>query len=169
MWSENEKLLLMGSSAFKENELPIEVRKRIDKAIAKKMTIIVGEAHGACRIFQDYLHSVGYQDVIVGHAKSIRYNAGNWRTKQYGEELVERELNMIEDCDEALIIWVNKSSVIANNLEHLKKLGIPTYLYEYSEKTARSRFGMLDPLRIYSSQKYRRGKRKPRDSLLDYI
>ena len=169
MWSENRTLLLMGSSAYKENELPSEVKERIDKALAHEMTVIVAEAYGACRAFQDYLHSVGYQDVIVGHAKTIRYNAGNWKTRQYGEDLLEREINMIEDCDEAIVIWVNRSSVIANNLENLKKLGIPTFLYEYSEKTGRSKFGMLDPLRTYSPQKYRRGKRKPRDSLLDYL
>jgi hypothetical protein len=154
MWSKNRKLLMMGSSAFKEEELPIEVRERIDKAIARKITILVGEAYGACRAFQDYLFSVNYRDVIIGHAKSIRYNLGNWKTKKYGEDLAEREMNMIEDCDEALIIWINKSSVIANNLEILKKLGIPTYLYEYSDRTGKSKFGILDPMRTYSPKKY---------------
>ena len=155
----------MGSSAFKEEELPDEVKDRIDKAISRKMTIIVGEAHGACRAFQDYLHSIGYQDVIVGHAKSMRYNAGNWKTNQYGEDLLERELNMIEDCDEAVIIWVNRSSVIANNLENLKERGIPTYLYEYSYRTGKSKFGMLDPRRTYSRKFRRKEQRKPRDTL----
>jgi hypothetical protein len=169
MWSENGKLLLMGSSAYKEEELPIEVRERIDKAMARKMTILVGEAYGACRAFQDYLFSKDYKDVIVGHAKSIRYNAGNWSTNQYGENLIERELNMIEDCDEAIIIWVNKSGVIANNLENLKKLGIPTFIYEYSYKTGTSRAGMLDPLRTYSRKFGRKEPKRPRDTLLDYM
>jgi hypothetical protein len=169
MWSENQILLLMGSSAYKNAELPSEVKKRIDKAIARKMTIIVAEAYGACRAFQNYLYSVGYQDVIVGHAKSIRYNAGNWKTKQYGEDLVEREMNMIRDCDEAIIIWVNQSRVIANNLEYLKKLGIPTLIYECSDKTGRSKFGMLDPRRTYSPGKYSREKKRPKDTLLDYF
>ena len=170
MWSENRRLLLMGSSAFKEKELPNEVKERIDKAIARKMTIIVGEAHGACRAYQDYLNSVGYKDVIIDHAKSIRYNAGNWETHQFGEDLIEREMNMIEACDEAIIIWVNKSSVIANNLEYLKKLGIPTFLYEYSYRTGKSRAGLLDPLRTYSPQRFGKKEiKKPRDTLLDYM
>ena len=76
------KLLLMGSSAFNAEELPAEVREKIDKAIISRMTIIVGEAYGACRRFQDYLKSKGYRNVVVGHAKRIRYNAGNWKTVQ---------------------------------------------------------------------------------------
>ncbi|UCH56672.1 MAG: hypothetical protein JSV18_04750, partial [Candidatus Bathyarchaeota archaeon] len=126
------KLLLMGSSAFKAEELPAVVRERIDEAMVREMTIVVGEAHGACRCYQDYLKSRSYTNVIVGHARSIRYNAGDWRTIQYGDDLKERERRMIEDCDSAVIIWVNNSSVIAQNLERLKRLNKPTYVYEYS-------------------------------------
>ena len=148
------RLLLMGSSAFKADELPAVVRERIDDAMALGMTIVVGEAHGACRRYQDYLASRGYADVIVGHARSIRYNAGGWRTSKYGDDLKERERRMVEDCDSAIIIWVDESSVIAENLERLKRLGKPTFLYECSTRDGRERFGMLDPKRTYS--KYRR-------------
>jgi len=51
--SESKKLLLMGSSAFNAEELPVEVKERIDKAIASEMTIIVGAAHGASGFYQD--------------------------------------------------------------------------------------------------------------------
>ena len=161
--SGNGRLLLMGSKAFGDRELPVEVKERVDKAMARKMSIIVGEAPGANRAFQDYLQSKGYQDVVVAHALSLRYNAGNWRAVQYGRNVTEREKRMIADCDEAIIIWVNKSSVIATNLERLKILGKPTFLYEYSTKTNIANVGMLDPTRIYDPnyhmQKYYR-KRK---------
>jgi len=39
-----KKLLLMGSSAFRAEVLPREVRDRIDDAMAENMTVIVGEA-----------------------------------------------------------------------------------------------------------------------------
>lgn len=139
----------MGSSAFKEEELPPEVRERIDVAVEAGMTIVVGEARGACRRYQDYLASKGYHDVVVGHAKSIRYNAGDWETRQYGSDLKSRERGMIEDCDSAIIIWVDNSSVIAENLEYLKRLGKLTFLYEYSSGDGSSRFGLLDPNRVY--------------------
>jgi len=148
-WALGRRLLLMGSSAYKEEELPLEVRKRIDEALALKMTMIVGEARGACRRFQDYLSSRGYEDVIVGHAKSIRYNASGWRTLKYGDDLKEREQGMIEDCDSAIIIWMDNSSVIAKNLETLKKLDKPTYVYELSTKENTASFGMIDPTRSY--------------------
>jgi len=143
------KLLLMGSSAFKADELPAPVRARIDGAIALNTTMIVAEAHGACRRFQDYLRSKGYGNVVVGHARSIRYNAGDWRTMRYGDDLKERERMMIEDCDSAIVIWVDGSSVIAENLERLRRLGKPTFVYEYSTSGGEERFGELDPTRTY--------------------
>ena len=151
------KLLLMGSSAFKAKHLPSEVRERIDEVIACKMTIVVGEVHGACRAYQDYLKSKGYRNVIVGHAIRLRYNAGNWKDKQYGKNLKERERRMIEECDKAITIWVNNSSVIDNNLEILKRLGKPTFLYEYSTEIGTAKAGQLDPKRNYNSY-YKRAR-----------
>ena len=95
----------MGSSAYNLKELHPRVRERLDNAMDLGMSIIVGEARGASRAFQDYLAAKGYQDTVVGHARSIRYNAGGWETRKYGDDLKERERNMIEDCDTAIIIW----------------------------------------------------------------
>jgi hypothetical protein len=147
--SEDTKLLLMGSSAFKAKELPLGIRRRIDEAINRGFTIIVGEACGASRLYQDYLKAKGYTKVVVGHAVKLRYNAGNWKDVQYGRDLKERERQMIEDCDSAIVIWMNNSGVIAENLELLKRLGKPTYLYEYSSETDQAKEGELDPKRVY--------------------
>ena len=143
------RLLLMGSKAFRAERLPEEVVLKIDDAIARNMTILVAEALGACRLFQDYLHSKGYRNVVVGHAKSMRYNAGNWKTVQYGTDLKGRERKMIEDCDSAIAIWANSSGVIAENLELLKNLGKPTFIYEYSTRTGAAEVSWLDPGRTY--------------------
>lgn len=160
--SDSKKLLLMGSKAFENRKLPIEVTQRIDTAIGQGMIIIVGEAHGAPRLYQDYLHTKGYENVIVGHAKSLRYNAGNWTAIQYGQDLKERERNMIEDCDEAIVIWMNKSGVIAQNLEQLKRLGKPTFLYECYSHTHEVSVGPLDPTRIYDQYfDWKLRKKKP--------
>ncbi len=144
-----KKLLLMGSSAFKAKELPTEIKERIDEALERGMPVIVGEAPGASRLYQDYLKARGYRNVVVGHAVKLRYNAGNWKVLQYGKNLKERERNMIEDCDSAVIIWVNNSGVIAENLELLKRLHKPTYLYEYYSETDQAIAGELDPKRTY--------------------
>ena len=149
-----KKLLLMGSKAFQARKLPIKITKQIDEALTKKMRIVVGEAPGACRLFQDYLKYKNYTKVIVGHAKSIRYNAGNWKTKQYGKDVMEREKNMIEECNSAIIIWTDQSGVIAENLEFLKRLGKPTFLYEYSSKTKVGKADWLDPKRVYDPYYY---------------
>jgi len=159
------KLLLMGSKAFWTPKLSIKIRNLIDEAIARKMQIIVGEVPGACRLYQDYLKLKKYPNVVVGHAKSIRYNAGNWKTKQYGKSVTEREKSMIKECDSAIIIWQDNSGVIAENLELLKILGKPTFLYEYSTKTNVSKAGWLDPKRTYDpyfywKEKMRKQKKK---------
>jgi hypothetical protein len=85
MFFTGEKMLLMGSIKYKEEELPPEIQEIIDTAIEHEMTFIVAEAHGSCRLFQDYLVEKKYQMVIVGHARSIRYNAGDWPDVKYGD------------------------------------------------------------------------------------
>jgi hypothetical protein len=148
--NESGRLLLMGSSAYNTRELHSKVKERLDDAIDLDMEIVVGEAKGASRAFQDYLAFRNYKKVTVGHARSIRYNAGNWNTRKYGDNLKERELNMIKDCATAIIIWVNQSSVIAENLENLKRYGKPTLLHEVDTEKGIERIGELDPRRIYS-------------------
>jgi hypothetical protein len=113
----------MGSSKYRAEELPLEVTEVLDAAMDAGVAFIVAEAHGACGLFQDYLASKGYGDVVVGHARSIRYNAGSWMDVKYGDDLKERERNMIRDCDRAVVIWQDESGVIAENLEYLKKQG----------------------------------------------
>ncbi len=149
IYNEGRKLLLMGSSAYKMKELPLEVRERIDLGIEKGVVFVVAEAHGSCRLFQDYLASKNYRDVVIGHAKSLRYNAGGWQDVKYGNNLKEREKNMIKDCDYAIVIWQDKSSVIAENLEYLKKLRKSTFLYEYNSSDGTFQAGQLDPRRIF--------------------
>lgn len=143
-----KKLLLMGSKAFRAL-MPNALKKKLDEAMARKMKIVVGEAPGANWRFQDYLQARGYKNVIVGHAKSIRYNAGKWKTKQYGLDVHERETRMIEECTSAIIIWADRSGVIAENLEILKRAGKPTFMYEYSNKAKKGKTGWLDPKRTY--------------------
>jgi len=71
---------------------------------------------------------------------------------------------MIEECDSAIIIWQDNSGVIAENLELLKRLGKPTFLYEYHSKTDVKKIGWLDPKRVYDPyynwKEYMRSKRK---------
>lgn len=149
-----KKLLLMGSKAFRARRLPAKVAKKLDEAIGRKMKITVGEVPGSCKLFQDYLKLKKYKNVVVGHAKSIRYNAGDWKTKQYGSNVSEREHNMIKECDSAIIIWQDNSGVIAENLEILKRAGKQTFLYEYYSKTGKGKAGWLDEKRLYDKYWY---------------
>ncbi len=148
------RLLLGGSKSFRQPALPDALKALIDEAIKAGITIIVGEAPGANRLFQDHLKARGYAKVIVGHAKSMRYNAGGWKTVPYGNNVHERETNMIGDCDSAIYIWADSSGVIAENLEVLKRQGKPVFIYEYFNKTGKAAAGWLDPKRVYDPYYY---------------
>lgn len=148
------RLLLMGSKKYRAKRLPTRIAKKIDEAIARNMKIIVGEVPGACKLYQDYLKSRNYANVVVGHAKSMRYNAGNWKMRRYGNSVTEREHSMIRKCDSAIIIWTDNSGVIAENLELLKRLGKPTFLYEYYTETKVTKAGWLDLERTYDPYYY---------------
>jgi hypothetical protein len=76
-------------------------------------------------------------------------NQGKWKIVHYGMDLKERERGMIEDCDFTIAIWTDNSGVIAGNLELLKNLGKPTFLYEHSTRTNTTEVGCLDPKRTY--------------------
>jgi hypothetical protein len=102
----------------------------------------------------------------VGHAIRLRYNTGNWKDLQYGRNLKERERRMIEDCDSAVVIWMNKSGVIAENLELLKRTSKPTFLYECSDETDEVIAGELDPNRIYDSFYYMHERRRKQGAAL---
>ena len=160
--SQTTTLLLMGSKAFTAGKLPDEITARLNTAMKQNLHILVGEAPGANQAFQDYLAAHNYHNVTVGHARSIRYNAGDWKTQQFGDNVREREKNMIAACDVAIIIWVNHSSVIATNLERLKESDKPTFIYEYDQSTGAVQTGMIDPKRIYDPnyQRYKYFKRR---------
>lgn len=121
------------------------------------MTFIVSEAHGPCRLYQDYLTAKKYRNVVVGHARSIIYNAGNWPDFKYGDDLKERELNMIKDCVSAVVIWMDNCGVIAENLELLKNYGKPTYVFECNSEKGVVYSGMIDPDRIYQTYFLKKG------------
>lgn len=141
---EGGTLLLMGSSAF-SGGLPPDVARLLDEAMEREMSILVGEAHGASRAFQDHLASRRYPNVVVGYANKVRYNAGNWPTESYGACLLEKERAMIEECDCAVAIWTNRSGVIAQDLEYLKKLGKPTYVHQCRTGSRAARGEWLNP------------------------
>lgn len=49
MYYEGKKLLLMGSSKYRAEELPREVKERLDAVIYSGVTFIAVEANGSCR------------------------------------------------------------------------------------------------------------------------
>jgi len=99
-------------------------------------------------------------------------NQGKWKIVHYGMDLKERERGMIEDCDFTIAIWTDNSGVIAENLELLKNLGKPTFLYEHSTRTNTTEVGWLDPKRTYDSyyhmKEYFRKKKQQNRQFVSY-
>ena len=125
---EGGTLLLLASTAFKGRTLPNEIAEVLDEAMSREMHVLVGEAPG-CWCYHDYLYKTRYDLVTVGYMRNVRYNAGNWPVQIFGSHLEEKELRMIEECDSAIVIWMNNSGVIGRNIQLLKRELKPVYLY----------------------------------------
>ena len=70
--------VFIGGSRRVSNLNP-EVRKRLDRIIANRLPVLIGDANGADKAVQHYLKSRHYDQVEVFCVEgSCRNNAGNW-------------------------------------------------------------------------------------------
>jgi hypothetical protein len=59
------------------------VRERLDRIIEKRFPVLIGDANGADRSVQNYLHSRGYENVEVFCMRgNCRNNIGNWKLRE---------------------------------------------------------------------------------------
>lgn len=121
------KVFISGSISIKK--LPKFAVEKIDSIIAKKFTILVGDAKGADSLVQKYLQKKGYENVLVYFAgKKFRNNFGDWKTTQIlgnksekGRSLYTlKDIEMANDADYGLMIWDGKSEGTLNNVSMMK-------------------------------------------------
>lgn len=102
-----------------------EVRGRIDNMVQSRLSVITGDANGADRAMQAYLHEIGYADVTVYYVGAApRNNVGSWPTKNVpvdgklsGREFYsQKDQAMARIADLGFVLWDGKSSGSVQNM-----------------------------------------------------
>ena len=95
-----------------------EVALKLDRMIAKKVSILVGDAAGADKSVQQYLHARSYRGVeVFCSGDECRNNVGNWPLRRVAVESRKRDFDfyaakdqlMAHEADSGLMIWDGKS------------------------------------------------------------
>ena len=100
------------------SRLHADVKKRIDTIIEKSLPIVIGDANGADKAVQTYLHHKNYRNVHVYCTENVcRNNVGAWLTHTVPAATRERNAEfhsakdrvMARTASVGLMIWDGKS------------------------------------------------------------
>ncbi|MCH8035760.1 MAG: hypothetical protein IIC53_01390 [Proteobacteria bacterium] len=120
-----------------------QIRERLDKIMEKGFPIVVGDANGADKAVQQYLHSKHYQNVEVFCSNGIcRNNIGNWPTRSIPAETRNRTAEfysakdrvMAQEATVGLMIWDGRSVGTLLNVFRLLSLQKKAVIYTVPEK-----------------------------------
>jgi len=119
------------------------VRERLDRIIQKRLPILIGDASGADKAVQQYLHSKHYPSVQVFCAGNLcRNNIGNWNLRTVPTETRNRTFDfyaakdrkMAREADIGLMIWDGKSIGTVLNVFRLIAQGKKVVIYNVPER-----------------------------------
>ena len=131
------KIFLSGSKSI--SKLPELAKTFIDQFIENNDEILIGDCYGIDAAVQKYLESKGYRNVtiycsgstprnkLVTNAK-VRSCAENAKGLSGNAFHYVKDIQMANDCDQALMIWDGKSKGTAENLKRIKEMGKPFVL-----------------------------------------
>jgi hypothetical protein len=122
----NTRVFIAGSRAI--TKLNPEVRERLDNIVRQKFTVLVGDANGADRAMQQYLHQLGYREVRVYCMETCRNNVGEWPTHSHSAKAGTKrdrhyfgvkDLAMAEDATCGFMLWDGESKGTLANVVNL--------------------------------------------------
>lgn len=128
------KVFISGSKSI--SALSEEVKSSLDKHIALGTEFLIGDCYGVDAAVQMYLESKGCGNVTIycsGETPRNNYVTGakvrscaeiakglTGRAFQY-----VKDIQMAQDCDQALMVWDEKSKGTAENIRRIKEMGKP--------------------------------------------
>jgi len=110
------------------SRLNADVRRRIDRIIEKRLPVLVGDANGADKAVQRFLHDKGYDRVEVFCAgEECRNNVGGWPVRKVPGNGRNRDFAFYATKDRAmageasvgLMIWDGRSVGTVLNVHRL--------------------------------------------------
>ena len=128
------KIFISGSKSI--SKLPELAKTFIDQFIENNDEILVGDCYGVDAAVQMYLDSKGYRNVTIycsGETPRNNFVAGA-KVRSCAEAakgLTGREfhyvkdIQMANDCDQAIMIWDGKSNGTGENIRRVKEMGKP--------------------------------------------
>ena len=122
------KVFIGGSR--KISVLNSEVLQRLDEILAKNLPVVVGDAPGADKSVQQYLHAKGYREVeVFCSGTRCRNIVGNWPTRQVAvtssrrdfDFYAAKDLRMAQEASSGFMIWDGESAGTLMNVLRLIK------------------------------------------------
>lgn len=125
------------------SRLNAHVQRRLDTIIEREFSIIIGDANGADKAVQQYLHGKHYRNVeVFCSGESCRNNVGDWRTRNVPVENRKRDAQfysakdrvMAQEATIGFMLWDGKSVGTLLNLFRLLRLNKKAVIYTTPEK-----------------------------------
>ncbi len=128
------KIFISGSKSI--SKLPDLAKIFIDQFIENIDEILVGDCYGVDAAVQMYLDSKGYRNVTIYCSGETPRN--NFVTGAKVRSCAEaakgltksafhyvKDIQMTQDCDQALMVWDGKSKGTGENIRRIKEMGKP--------------------------------------------
>ena len=128
------KIFISGSKSI--SKLPDLAKTFIDQFIENNDEILIGDCYGVDAVVQKYIESKGFRNVTIYcsgvtprnnfvPAAKIRSCAETAKGLTGSEFHYVKDIQMANDCDQALMIWDGKSKGTAENFKRIKEMGKP--------------------------------------------
>lgn len=128
------KIFISGSKSI--SSLPELAKTFIDQFIENNDEILIGDCYGVDAVVQKYLESKGYSNVTIycsgvtprnNFVSSAKIHSCTEAAKGLtGSDFhYVKDIQMANDCDQALMIWDGKSKGTAENIKRIKGMGKP--------------------------------------------
>jgi len=144
------KTVFVGGSR-KIKQVSADVKQRIERIIESGLLVLVGDANGADKAIQTYLHERQYRNVrVFCTGGECRNNVGQWPTQAVTPPhrvrdfafFTAKDAAMAEESDAALMLWDGESNGTLVNVARMTARGKPAVIYVAPMKsfeTVRSR------------------------------
>ena len=116
----------------------------LQSIVIQKHKILIGDASGADRAFQEYLAAQQYSDVTVYHSGSFcRNNLSNWKTVSVlapsylkgAAFYAAKDRRMAQDATAGFMLWDGKSKGTFSNVKELIRLNKKCLVYVLAENS----------------------------------
>lgn len=128
------RVFISGSKSI--SKLPEEAKSLLDSYIVTGAEILVGDCYGVDAAVQMYLESKGYCNVTIycsGETPRNNFVMGA-KIRSCAEAAkgltrsafhYVKDIQMTQDCDQALMVWDGKSKGTSENIRRMKELNKP--------------------------------------------